>query len=94
MNANLQHRDRITAVVDGEEVEIYNWVNIKQPAVIRGGNPSVEKFQAEIGRGDARETPEYITHWVAEELDWAFGVDPSDHGITVVDPTDEDVQLV
>jgi len=91
---NLQHRDRITVYKDGEEVEVFNWVNIKQPAVVRGGNRVVEKFTAEIGAGDMRKAPEAVTHWVAEELEDNFGIDPTDNGIEVIDPTSEEVDVL
>lgn len=90
----LRNRDRITVVKDGEEIEVFNWVNLKQPAVVRGGNPTVEKFDAEIGAGDSSAAPDAITTWVAEELDWEFGIDPEDQGIDVIDPTDEEVTVV
>jgi hypothetical protein len=82
---NLQHRDRITVERAGEELDVFNWVNIMQPAVVRGGNPVVEKFDAEIGAGDMQRSPEAITTWVAEELRREFHIDPEDHGIEVVD---------
>jgi len=90
----LQHRDRIVVDRDGEQVEVFNWVNIKQPAVVRGGNPVVEKFEAEIGAGDMSKTPEAVTEWVAEELWHEFGIEVEDYGIEVIDPTDEEVQVL
>jgi len=90
----LQHRDRITVHRDGEEVEVFNWVNIKQPAVVRGGNPVVEKFDAEIGAGDSSRTPEAVTEWVAEELWHEFGIEVADHGIEVIDVESDDVDVL
>lgn len=90
----LQHRDRITVIRDGEELEVYNWVNIKQPAIVRGGNPVVERFEAEIGAGDSPMTPDAVTTWVAEELYHEFSIDVEDHDIDVIDVESEEVDVV
>jgi len=90
----LQHRDRIGVYRDGEELEVFNWVNIKQPSVVRGGNPLVRKFDAEIGAGDMARTPEAVTTWVADELRREFHIDPEDHGIEVVDVESDDVDIL
>ena len=95
MNPNLQ--ERLTVVKDGEEIEVFNWVNIKQPAVVRGHNPVVEKFDAEIGAGDSPMTPDAVTHWVAEELWHEFGISDNDlreKGIDVIDVESEEVDVV
>jgi len=89
---NLQQRDRITIERDGEEIEVFNRVNIRQPAVVHGGNPPVEKFDAEIGAGDSPKTPEAVTEWVANELWHEFGIGVADHGIKVIDPDPDEVQ--
>lgn len=90
----LQHRDRITVIRDGEELDVYNWVNIKQPAIVRGGNPVVERFEAEIGAGDSPMTPDAVTTWVAEELYHEFSIDVEDHDIDVIDVENEEVDVV
>jgi hypothetical protein len=90
-NRELQRRERIEVERDGEELVVFNCVNIKQPAVVRGSNPVVEKFEAEIGAGDSPMKPDAVTHWVAEELDVEFGIDPTDQGIEVVDVTSDEV---
>jgi len=92
-NRELQRRERIEVHRDGEDLEVFNWVNIKQPAVVRGSNPVVEKFKAEIGAGDSPVTPGAVTHWVAEELEVEFGIDPTDNNIEVVDVTSDDVEV-
>ena len=92
-----QLRDRITVVKDGEEIEVFNWVNIEQPAIVRGNNPVVEKFDCNIGAGDSPRTPDAITHWVAEELWHAFDVSESDlrqMGIDVIDVESEEVDVL
>jgi hypothetical protein len=90
----LQHRDRIKVHRDGEEVEVFNWVNIKQPAVVRGGNAVVEKFDPEIGAGDSSRTPNAVTGWVAEELRREFGIEVADHGIEVIDVESDGVDVL
>ena len=92
-----QLRDRITVVKDGEEIEVYNWVNIKQPAIVRGNNPVVETFDCDIGAGDSTMKPDAITEWVAEELWHEFSISESDlreKGIGVIDVESEEVDLV
>jgi len=84
---------QVMEIGDGEEIEVFNWVNIQQPAVVRGHNPVVEKFDAEIGAGDGAKTPGAVTHWIAEELLHEFGIEVEDHGIEVIDPTAEEVTV-
>lgn len=94
---NPQLRERLTVVKDGEEIEVFNWVNVKQPAVVRGNNPVVEKFDAQIGAGDSPKTPDAVTHWVAEELWHEFSISENDlreKGIDVVDVESEEVDVV
>lgn len=62
---SLQHRDVIDVEHNGTEKKVYNWANVTQPAVVRGGNPTVEKFECTIGAGDLPKKPDYITEWLA-----------------------------
>lgn len=89
----LRRKDRLTVVVDGEDVEVFGWVNIKQPAIVRGSNPVVDRDEPEIGAGDSSMTPDAVTVWVADELRDEFYIDPEDHGIDVIDPTDPEVTV-
>ncbi len=91
---NLSLRESIDIKRDGEEITVYNWVNVQQRAAVRGHNPEVETFGADIGAGDLPETPEAVTPDVAETLDWEFGIDVSDHGIEVIDPESEEVHVL
>lgn len=91
---SVRHKDRLTVAVDGQVIEVFNWVNATQPAVVRGGNPCVEKFEASIGAGDMDRTPDAVTAWVADELDWAFGIDPEDHGIDIIDVESDEVDIL
>lgn len=91
---NLKHRERITVQADDEEIDVFNWVNVTQPATVRGHNPAVETYQADIGAGDASFTPEAVTPWVAEELSREFYIDVEEHGIDVIDPTDDGVTVL
>jgi hypothetical protein len=86
--------DRFNVIKDGEEVVVYNWVNVEQPAIVRGDNPAVEKFTPDIGAGDSSTPPEYVTQEVAEELWHEFGIEVEDHDIGVVDVESDDVQLL
>jgi hypothetical protein len=92
---NFRLNDRLTVNHDGEEKEVYNWVNIKQPAIVRGSNPVVERFNAEIGAGDSPMTPEAVTAWVAEELLFEFNIDLDTHDeIEVIDIESEEVVVL
>ena len=79
---------------DGEEVEVFGWVNIQRHSLIRGSNPVVDHGEADIGAGDGRRDPDAVTHWVAEEVQSEFDIDVRDHGIDVVDPTAEEVDVL
>ncbi len=94
MTVKPQLKERMTVARDGEELEVFNWVNVDQPATVRGHNPVVEKYDAEIGAGDASFTPEAITKWVADELRHEFHIDPEDHGIEVVDVESDEVDVL
>ncbi|MDS0280036.1 hypothetical protein NDI85_19820 [Halomicroarcula sp. S1AR25-4] len=87
--------DTFTEEEDGEtvvyeKVEVFNWVNVEVPAVVRGSN-TVERFEADIGAGDSASTPDAVTHWLATMLDVEFGIRLSEYDIEVVDVTADEV---
>lgn len=86
--------DRLTVLRDGEEIEVFNWVNINQPAIVRASNPVVETFDADIGAGDSPRKPDAVSKWLADELRDEFNIDPEDHDIEVVDVESEEVDVV
>lgn len=89
--------DRVTVIDEnGEEVEVFNWLTVQTVARARGDNPVFEQFDDDvrIGAGDSWMDPEAVTERVAEELQDARGIDVRDHDIRVIDPTDEEVQVV
>jgi len=89
---SLKHRDTITVHRDGERIEVYNWVNLKQPALVRGAS-TIEKFEAEIGAGDSSMDPDYVTEWVAEDLWHEFGIDVENYGIEAIDVESDEVTV-
>lgn len=90
----LKQQDRITVrLPSGDECVVYNWINVSQPSIVRGGPSCVEYFEADIGAGDMQQTPEYITTWVDETLWREYTIDSSNHGIEVIDVTDDDVDI-
>lgn len=91
MNPKLQ--DRITVRKDGEEIYVYNLVNIEQPAEVRGES-EVRRHKAGIGAGDSFVPPEYVTEWVAQTLYDEFGIKVEDRDITAVDIESEDVTVL
>lgn len=92
---SLKHRETIDAQhpETGEEITIYNWVNVVSPVVIYGGK-SIEHFELDIGKGDSTVTPNYVTEWVAQDIYHEYTVEVEDHGIEVIDPTDEEVVVL
>jgi len=93
----LRRRDQITVEKGGEEIQVFNWVNILQPAIVRGNNPVVEKFGAEIGAGDSDMKPDAVTTWVAEELWHEFDISQNDLkelGIDVIDVEAPEVDVL
>jgi hypothetical protein len=92
---SLKHREAIEVAhpETDEQITVYNWVNVVRPTVIHGGT-SVEYFELEIGAGDASFTPDYVTEWVAEDIYHEYTVEVEDYGIEVIDPTDEEVNVL
>ncbi|MWG36512.1 hypothetical protein [Halomarina oriensis] len=90
----LNRREEIDVRVDGKELLVYNWVNVIQPTEVRGHNPVVATAGADIYAGDSTMKPDAVTHWVAKELDDELRIDPADHGIEVIDVTDDEVTVL
>lgn len=97
----LRHRETIDVGIDGEQIEVWNALNVTMAYQVRGGNPSAEKFPSEhviemLGGGTE---PEYVTTWVAEALWHEVGIDlglfnsdgSEEFDIEVVDIESEDV---
>ena len=88
-------RERLTVEIDGEEREVFNWVNVTQPAVVRGHSPTIETFEADIGAGDMPTTPDAVTQWVASELFYEFSIDVSKRDeIDVINIESEEVTVL
>jgi len=93
---SLNQRERIEVKVDGEEVTVFNWVNLSQPATVRGHNPVVEPYETAVYAGDSQMEPDAVTHWVADELEEVslINVDLDAQGIDVIDVTSEEVTIL
>jgi hypothetical protein len=87
-------RDRITVMDDGEEIDVFNHVSIEKKYYIRSG--SHEGFTGRIGRGDdpTNPRPRAVTPPVAEMLADLGVSPPHDYGILVIDPDDDDVEVL
>ena len=94
--AELRRRDRLDVIdEDGEEREVFGWATVQRASTVRGSNPVVDHGELTISAGDAiGMDPDAVTHWLAEEIDHEFGVDVRDHGIDVIDPTSEEVDVL
>lgn len=94
MPLSLRKQERITVRRDGEELDIFNWVTVERATRVRGHNPTVQYFEPTIGAGDSKRKPDAVTPWVAEELRSEMNIDVEDHGIEVVDPESDDVEVL
>lgn len=88
--------EQVEVRADGERVTVWNWVNINLPAHVRGHNPITETFedQMDINAGSTTQTPEAVSDLVAQNLEDEYRVDVEEHGIDVIDPTAEEVDLI
>lgn len=93
-STQLRRKDRITVERDGEEVEVFNWANVRRFSTVRASNPVVSHDDTRIGAGDSTMKPDAVTHWVAEELDAEFSINPEKHGIEVIDVTSDEVTVL
>lgn len=95
---SLRHRDRITVEKDGEEIDVWNFLNVDMPYQLRGGNPTVETYTdlADIEIGGSGPQPDYVTSWVADELWHELHLDNLEEkfGIEVIDIESDDVQVI
>ena len=91
---NPRRRDRLDVVRDGEEIEVFNWVNVDRSAQVYAGAGQIEYFEGDIGAGDSSMTPDAVTKWIAEELSHEFNIYVEDHGIEVVDIESEEVDVL
>lgn len=92
---SLNQRDRLTVRDENdEEREVFGWATVEIAARVRGSNPVVDQFEPDIFAGDSRMKPEAVTHWLAEEIETEYRVDVRDHDIDVIDPTDEEVDVL
>ena len=91
----LRHRERIEVYHNGEEITVWNALNVDMPYQIRGSKLSKEAYPdlatIEIIGGGPQ--PDYVTEWIAEELWHVFGIDDLDvFGIEVIDVEADDVE--
>lgn len=89
----LRQRDQLDVVRDGEEIEVYNWVNVSEHHTVRGGG-EVNTNTTKIGAGDGTMQPDAVTHWVAEELWEECSINVVNRGIRVVDVESEEVDVL
>lgn len=92
----LRRRDRLNVIDEGgDEREVFGWATVQRTSTVRGSNPVVDYGEPRISAGDAiGMDPDAVTHWLAEEIEHEFGVDVRNHGIDVIDPTAEEVDVL
>lgn len=92
---DITGKDRILAVYEDEEVTIFNHISVNRGYYINSVNGH-DTYLNTISRGDMAGSarPEYITPRLDEYLYDEFSIDVTNHGIEVLDPESEDVQLV
>lgn len=97
---SLRHQERITVEKDGEEIDVWNFLNVTLACQVRGGNPVTEEFPGDhrITMGGGGTEPDYVTSWVAEELWHNYDIDLFDghreFDIEVVDLEDDEVTVL
>lgn len=95
---NLQIQDRIEVEKDGEELEVWNFLNVTPAYQFRGGNPTKEEFPDlhRIEAGGGAGSVDYVTTWVAEELwhDLGIDLDRDRWEIEVVDVESDEVAVL
>lgn len=79
-NRNLQIRDRIDVERHGEELEVWNFLNVTPALQFRGGGVVREDFPDEyhIEAGGANGPVDYVTDWVANEIQHELNIDLTD----------------
>lgn len=76
--ASLRQRERLRVVDgDGDERTVYGWATVQRVSRVRASNPIVSHDQTQVLGGDGVHEPDAVTHWVAEELESEFGIDPT-----------------
>lgn len=92
----MKGRDRITVEDgDGEEVVVFNHASVVERHYVNSVN-GYESFEPVIGKGDsmAGEKPEAVTKRLARLLYDEFGCEVEELGIRVIDPEDENVNVL
>jgi len=85
--------DRVTVLVDGKEVEVFNWMTVRKQFTVRANQMGAHTLSVEAGDGGIGK-PDAVSPELAEELDYHLNIDVADRGIDVIDPTAEEVDLV
>lgn len=96
MSANgLEHGERATVVRDDEEIEVFDHVSVSTKHYVNSVN-GYETFEPDIAKGDmgVGPQPEAVTERVADLLWSEFSIEVEDLGIEVIDPEDDDVQML
>jgi hypothetical protein len=90
--------DSYTVRYEGEEITVYNEVDFATVYQVRGFNPTSEMFQepTQIMIPGMNESPDYIAHWLADEIAALIGVSRADvertFDVEIVDLESDDVE--
>jgi len=85
--------DMVTVVVDGEEIDVYNEVTVTRSHSVTPNQTESYTVRIEAGNGGIGK-PAAVSQQLAETLATDYNIDLTDHGIDVIDPTAEEVDLV
>jgi hypothetical protein len=92
MITDWKHRDRLTVMRDGEELEVFNWCSLMQHHII---HPATQETRPpDIERGDGGTTPKYVTEWLADRLWHEYDVHVQDYGIETIDIESDEVTVL
>lgn len=92
----MKGRDRITVEDEnGEEIEVFNHASVVERHYVNSVN-GYETFEPIVSEGNsmAGEKPDAITERLARVLYDEFGCEVEDLGIRVIDPEDENVNVL
>lgn len=79
--------------MDGEEREVYNWCNVTTRTQIRGTGMR-ERWVLSVGAGDSSVRPDYVTEWLAIELQSQLSLYVEDYDIEEIDIESDEVTVL
>lgn len=89
--------DRVEVRHDGEEVTVFGWatVEVHEQTRFQAGSQETFRGTVRIEAGDGGiGVPEAVAPFLADAILDTYSIDVEDHGIDVIDPASEEVDLL